>query len=254
MPVPGAVDDLSTIETSDVTYDVDGDTFEAFLARPTGTRRGAIIVIHEIFGPVPHIHDVARRFAAAGYDALAPNLYSRIGNPDPTDVQASMAKCVSITDDRIVADLEAAAAYLRALPDGAAKVACIGFCSGGRQTLVFGVRSDAPDAVIDCWGGSVHRATPTEEVTPERPIAPITQIDQLSCPAFIVSGANDQNPSPEIVAEIGSRGAAAGKDVTTKVYEGAGHAFFADYRPSYSEPQAFELWDDVLAFLGRTIG
>ena len=67
----------------------------------------------------------------------------------------------------------------------------------------------------------------------------------------LAGGAEDQNPSPEVLADLAERLRAAGKDVTLKVWDGVGHAFLADYRPSYAEPQAHELWADVLAVFER---
>jgi carboxymethylenebutenolidase len=251
MPVPGAVGADVKLETSDVRL---GDV-DAYLARPIGGgARGGIIVIHEAFGPVPHIADLTRRFAAAGYDAIAPNLYTRSGAPDPNDFPAVFKAMFGKPDAESVADLDAAAAHLRALPTSNGKVGVIGFCSGGRQTLLYACSSQAPDAAVDCWGGFVDRATQDDESTPTRPTPVRDLAASASCPIFLAGGAEDQNPSPEVLADLAERLEAAGKDVALKVWDGAGHAFLADYRPSYAEPQAHELWADVLAFFGRHLG
>jgi carboxymethylenebutenolidase len=248
MPVPGAVGDDTQLETSDVRL---GEV-DAYVASPTGGgRRGGVIVIHEAFGPVPHIADLARRFAAAGFDAIAPNLYSRAGAPDPKDFPAVFAAMFGKADAECVADLDAAAAHLRSLPTSNGKVGVIGFCSGGRQTLLYACSSSAPDAAVDCWGGFVDRATPDEETTATRPTPVRDLVGNASCPIFLAGGADDDNPSPAVLADLAARLEAAGKDVTLKVWDGVGHAFLADYRPSYAEPQAHELWADVLAFFGR---
>ena len=150
-------------------------------------------------------------------------------------------------------DLEAAAAHLRGLPSATAKVGAIGFCSGGRQTLLFACSSNKVDAAIDCWGGFIDRATPDAQTTPARPTPIITMVDRLSCPLFAVFGEEDQNPPVALADELRSRAQHAGKDVTTKVYKNAGHAFLADYRPSYREQPAFELWSDSVAFLDKQL-
>ena len=67
----------------------------------------------------------------------------------------------------------------------------------------------------------------------------------------LVFGVEDQNPPPEMAEELKKRAAAAGKDVTTKIFPAAGHAFLADYRPSYREGPAHELWNDTVAFFGK---
>ena len=75
---------------------------------------------------------------------------------------------------------------------------------------------------------------------------------KLNCPLFGVFGVEDQNPLPAMADEIKKRAeAAGGKDVTTKIYENAGHAFLADYRPSYREGPAHELWNDATAFFKK---
>ena len=153
-----------------------------------------------------------------------------------------------LPDSEAVQDLEAAADYLRALPGATGKVGAIGFCSGGRHTLLFACSSNKVDAAIDCWGGFIHRATPDAETTAARPKAPLDMVGSLHCPLFGVFGEEDQNPPVALEAELKKRGQAAGKNVTTKVYKGAGHAFLADYRPSYREGPAVELWGDIQSY------
>jgi carboxymethylenebutenolidase len=250
--LPGQVTDSSRVVTSDVVVRSSSEV-DAYLASPAegAGRRGGIIVIHEAFGPNDHIHDLARRFANVGFDALAPNLYSRVGAPDPTDIDAVMAKMREVTDAGAVDDLDASAAHLRALPSSNGRVGVIGFCSGGRQTLLFACSSEAPDAAVDCWGGWIHQATADELSTPARPTPVLDLVDGLSCPLFIVGGIEDTNPTPEILGELERRARAAGKDVTMRIWDGAGHAFLADYRPSYRAAQAHEVWPLIVEFFQR---
>ncbi|NMP24223.1 dienelactone hydrolase family protein [Sulfobacillus sp. DSM 109850] len=235
-----------------MSYPVDGAAIEAYVARPQepGHYPG-VIVIHEAFGPVEHIHDVARRFANRGYIAIAPNLYSRVGTPNPSDTQEVFKKMFGLQDGQIVRDLEGAASYLRATGYSNGKVGVIGFCSGGRQTLLMASSSHAVDAAVDCWGGFIRSATPDAATTPERPTPIIDMAENVSCPLFVVIGEEDQNPSPEDGELLSKRLKQAGKDFQLKVYRNAGHAFFADYRPNYREKAAFELWDDVSRFFDQ---
>jgi carboxymethylenebutenolidase len=117
--------------------------------------------------------------------------------------------------------------------------------------LLFACSSDKPDAAIDCWGGFIHRATPDAETTPARPTPILDMVDRLHCPLFAVFGEEDQNPTVAQSEELRSRAQRASKDVTIKVYKNAGHAFLADYRPSYREGPAGELWQDVVAFFEK---
>jgi carboxymethylenebutenolidase len=250
--VPGAVTDESRVTAGPVTYRNGDVEIEAYLARPTlPGPRPAVLVIHEAFGPNDHIHDLARRFANAGFDALAPNLYTRAGMPTPNDMDSVLEKMWGTPDGQVVSDLDAGAAYLRSLDDASGKVGCVGFCSGGRQTLLFAVSSTAVDAAVDCWGGFIDRATADDLTTDARPTPIIDMVANLACPLLAVGGAEDQNPSPEVLAELAKRLDALGKDATVKVFEDAGHAFLADYRPSYREGPAHELWPQIVAFFDR---
>ncbi|MGH7031412.1 MAG: dienelactone hydrolase family protein [Stellaceae bacterium] len=253
--IPGAVTDPSRVRGENIELKSGGDTITGYLARPSqpGGNPG-IVVIHEAFGLVEHIRDIARRFANIGYNALAPDLYARAGGPaDPNNMASVMPVMFGKSDTEAVRDLEAAAAHLRALSGAAAKVGAIGFCSGGRQTLLFACSSNRVDAAVDCWGGFIHRATPDAETTPARPKAILDLVGQLHCPLFAVFGEEDQNPSVAQSEDLQKRAQAAGKEVTIKVYKNAGHAFLADYRPSYREGPAAELWRDAVAFFDKQL-
>ncbi len=154
-------------------------------------------------------------------------------------------------DARVLEDLEAAADLLRARADCTGRLGCIGFCMGGRYTLLFACASDRLDAAVDCWGGFVDRATPEEVSTETRPTPPLEMVDKLHCPLLAAVGAEDHNPSPELAAELRRRLAATPHETRVDVYQGAGHAFFADYRPTYRPEAAALLWQRVVPFLDR---
>jgi carboxymethylenebutenolidase len=251
--IPGAVTDPSRVRGEDIEFKSGNDTIRGYLARPSQPERNpGIVVIHEAFGLVEHIRDIARRFANIGYNAIAPDLYSRKGGPsNPDDMASVMPVMFGKPDAEAVQDLEAAAAHLRGLSGASGKVGAIGFCSGGRQTLLFACSSDKVDAAVDCWGGFIQRATPDAETTTSRPKPILDMVGQLHCPLFGVFGEEDQNPTVAQSDELRSRAQRAGRDVTIKVYRNAGHAFLADYRPSYREGPAAELWSDAVAFFDK---
>ena len=251
--VPGVVTDPSRIKGGVVSLTSGGAQIPAYFARPNqpGNYPG-IVVIQEAFGLVDHICDLARRFANIGYNACAPALYWRRGAPkDPDVLETVFPVMFGLPDNEALQDLNAAADYLNAMPGATGKVGAIGFCSGGRHTLLFACNSNKVNAAIDCWGGFIHRATPDAETTPARPKAPLDMLGQLHCPLFGVFGEEDQNPPVALEAELKKRAQAAGKDVTTKIYKNAGHAFLADYRPSYREAAAQELWGDIHSYFGK---
>src|SRR5439155_24414919 len=132
--LPGAVTDLSRVRGEAIEFKSGSDTIRGYLARPSQPERNpGIVVIHEAFGLVEHIRDLARRFANIGYNALAPDLYTRAGGPsDPGDMATVMPVMFGKPDAEAVQDLEAAAAHLRGLSGATAKVGAIGFGSGGR--------------------------------------------------------------------------------------------------------------------------
>src|SRR5271163_1061605 len=251
--VPGLVTDPSKIKSGLVHAPSGGTRIPAYLAQPnTPGNYPGIVVIMEAFGLADHICDLARRFANIGYNAIAPDLYWRDGNPkDPGDFATVAPVMFGLKDSQAVGDLEASADFLNGLSGATGKIGAIGFCSGGRHTLLFACSSSKVDAAVDCWGGFIHRATPDAETTAARPKAPLDMVGQLHCPLFGVFGEEDQNPTVALSEELRSRAQRAGKDVTIKVYKNAGHAFLADYRPSYREGPAAELWKDVVAFFDK---
>jgi carboxymethylenebutenolidase len=254
--VPGAVSDPASVRGEELTFaGASGDQLNGYLARPAqGERHPAMIVIHEAMGLNDHIRDVANRFANLGYVTLGVDLYTREGGPPPMDDREKMMeRLFSISDATVLGDLEGAADFLRARADVSGKVGCIGFCMGGRYTLLFACASERLDAAVDCWGGFIDRATPDELSTPPRPTPPLELAEQLHCPLLAAVGGEDQNPSPAIAEQLRERAGASGQPVKVDVYEEAGHAFFADYRPSYRAQAAATLWQEIVPFLQRQL-
>jgi carboxymethylenebutenolidase len=257
--VPGAVTDPSRITAEELTFaGAGGVRVNGYLARPaaSGSYPG-VIVIHEASGLIDHIRDVSDRIADIGYVALAVDLYTREGGPPAMDdFQVVMKRLFAMSDATVLGDLEGAADYLRGRDDVAGRIGCIGFCMGGRYTLLFACTSDRLAAAVDCWGGFIDKATPEEHSTPERPTPPLELADRLRCSLLVAIGAEDHNPSPEIGTQLRERAgrssiASSGQEVKVDVYEGAGHAFFADYRPNYRPQAAAELWLQIVPFFAR---
>lgn len=246
--VPGALTDPSAVTDEEVTFPGhEGTQIKGRLARPAAgdAPRGAVIVLHEAMGLNDHITDVTRRVAGLGYTALAPDLYAREGIPPAGDRDAIFAAMFRQSDAQLVGDLQGAADHLHGLDEVNGRVACVGFCSGGRQTLLFAANTSSLAVAADCWGGFTRRANADEETTPLRPVAPIDQLEGLRCPLLVVVGGRDQNPSPADGRAIVARAAELGKDARLSVYDDAGHAFFADYRPTYVAAAAHRLWDEL---------
>lgn len=255
--VPGAVTDPSRIRAEDLTYaGAGGDHVNAYLAMPAGEGpHPGIVVIHEAGGLGEHIRDVANRFANIGYAALGVDLYTREGGPPSLDdMQVVMKRLFAMSDATVLGDLKAAVDLLRARSDATGKVGCIGFCMGGRFALLLACASERLDAVVDCWGGFIDRADFEQRSSAQRPTPPLELAAELHCPLLGAVGAEDQNPSPALAHDLAERARASGQEVQIDVYEGAGHAFFADYRPSYRPEPAAELWQRTVPFLARHLG
>jgi carboxymethylenebutenolidase len=161
------------IERNDVTHNLRADTFtitghqgdeiEAYLAQPTDdVSGGSIVVIHHMPGYDEGTKEIARKFAANGYAALIPNLYHREApGASPDDAAATARAAGGVPDDRLVGDVEGAMKHLQSLPASNGKVAVIGYCSGGRQSLLAGCRLPL-NGVIDCYGAFVAVDPPAE--------------------------------------------------------------------------------------------
>jgi carboxymethylenebutenolidase len=257
--VAGAVNDPTRISGEELTFAGAEETqVNGYLARPAdASSHPGMIVIHEAGGLNEHARDVANRLANVGYVALAVDLYTREGGPPEGGIQAVMERLFSMSDATVLGDLEGAADHLRGLDGVSGRIGCIGFCMGGRYTLLLACASDRLNAAVDCWGGFIDRATPEQRATEMRPIPPLELVaEQLGCPLLAAVGADDQNPSPELAEQL--RDAAvrspigrAGEEVKVDVYADAGHAFFADYRPSYRPQAAAKLWSELVPFLQR---
>ena len=226
----------------------DGTQINAYYSRPVESgRRGGVVVIMEAFGLNDHIKDVTRRFAEAGYLAIAPDMYTREGSPDESNMDAVIQTMFSVPDAQAIADLDGAAAYLRSQSDSNGKVGAIGFCSGGRYTLIFGCKGANVNACVDSAGGFIIQ----EEHTEQRPVSPIEMIPTLQCPLLALFGEEDANPSPAHAARLQEELDKHGKTYELVMYRNAGHAFFADYRPSYRAAPAQDMWHRTLQFYGQ---
>jgi carboxymethylenebutenolidase len=257
--VPGALTDPTRVNGEELTFAGFGGTHvNGYLARPAdAASHPGIVVIHEAGGLNEHIRDVVNRFANIGYVALGADLYTREGGPPPAgDMQAMMERLFSMSDEVVLGDLVGAADHLRSLDGVTGRIGCIGFCMGGRYTLLLACASDRLNAAVDCWGGFIDKATPDERSTPERPTPPLQLAEQLSCPLLAAVGAEDQNPSPEIAEQLRETAARSpigqsDQEVKVDVYDDASHAFFADYRPTYRPEPAAKLWAEIVPFLQR---
>jgi carboxymethylenebutenolidase len=226
------------------------DGIEAYLAQPLDPAPvGGVVVIHHMPGYDEQTKEITRRFAAHGYLAICPNLYSREApGASPDDAAAAARAQGGVPDDRLVGDVAAAASHLRSLGSSNGRVATIGYCSGGRQSFLAACSLDL-QAAVDCYGAFVTKPTPAK--FPLHFEAIVDRTPDLSCPLLGLFGVEDQNPTPDEVADLEAALTSAGKVFEFHSYEGAGHAFFATNRPSYRPEAANEGWERIWEFFGR---
>jgi carboxymethylenebutenolidase len=230
----------------------DGDEIEAYQARPAAEgARGGVVVIHHMPGYDRATKEITRRFAELGYDAICPNLYWREAPGAAPDDAAAVARANGgVPDERLVGDVGGAAAHLRSLPTSNGKVGSIGYCSGGRQSVLAACHIDL-DAAVDCYGAYVTGTPP--EGAPMRSNL-VDQLPSLRAPLLGLFGAEDAHPSPDEVAELEKILTENGKDFDFHSYDDAGHAFFAVDRPSYRVAAANDGWERITAFYAAKLG
>jgi carboxymethylenebutenolidase len=151
----------------------------------------------------------------------------------------------------LVGDVAGAADYLRALPTSNGKVGVIGYCSGGRQSVLAACNLEL-DAAIDCYGAFVTGTPP--EGFPLQVTNLVDQLPNLRAPLLGLFGNDDQYPTPEHVDELDEILNREGKAHEFHRYDGAGHAFFSADRPSYRVEAANDGWERIEAFLKTHLG
>ena len=240
------------LKTGEITFEVNGFKVPAFYAAPAGKANlPVILVIQEIFGVHEYIADTARRFAQAGYLAIAPELYARQGDPSKYNEMAKLMTEVvaKVPDEQVMADLDGAVKWAGANGGNLAKVGITGFCWGGRITWLYAEQSSNVKAGVAWYGRLV--GTPSA-LTPKHPL---DLAAGLKAPVLGLYGGQDGgipvatvNQMKEALADAGSKGNAAAKASEFVVYPDAPHAFHADYRPSYRKDAAEDGFKRAMAW------
>ena len=232
---------LSIRETT-VHYPSDGVTVRAFVAAPQSKeRRPAIIVVQEWWGLTDHIKDVARRYAAEGYVAIAPDMYSRLGHALTTDAGEAGKLMNTLKQEDGLKDLNATVAYLKSVPEvDGARLGVTGFCMGGSYALM-----------LPCVNADIKAAVPFYGQVPN-PDAPL---QKLTCPVLYFYGEDDGWITKADVQRLATALKKYNKPGEIKTYPGAPHAFFRDNDPSVYRPEAAkDAWIRTKAFFKQHLG
>lgn len=240
------------LTAGEVAIDVNGFKMRAYRAAPAGkTNLPVVLVVQEVFGVHEHIADVARRFAKAGYLAIAPELYQRQGDPSQyTEIGKLVSELVSkVPDAQVLGDLDATLQWAGANGGNPAKAGITGFCWGGRITWLFAAHNKNVKAAVAWYGRIVGQAS---ALTPKHPI---DVAGSLHGPVLGLYGAADTGIPLDTVdkmkaalAEAGAKGNSAAKASEFVVYPDTPHAFHADYRASYRKGPAEDGWKRALAW------
>ena len=223
------------------------DDMNTYVSQPNEPgRRPAVIVIQEAFGVTKHIQNVADRFAAAGYFAVAPALFHREGNTegirgtnpaygydDMDDVRAAMG---NLRDDQIILDINTTISWLRNHPRVLGdRIGITGFCMGGRVTYLAAAACPGLGAASVFYGGNIMG-------TWGDPPTPFDRTAAIQCPVMGNFGDLDANPTVDDVNKIEAELRKHGKTTDFKMYPGADHGFLCDERASYHEASANDSW------------
>ena len=235
--------------TGEVTIPVGDFKMPAYRAAPAGKANAPVVlVISEIFGVHEYIADVARRFAKAGYFAVAPELFVRQGDATAYgEISKLIAEVISkVPDAEVMADPDATVAWAKGQGAAADKLGITGFCWGGRITWLYTAHNPAVKAGVAWYGRLVGQASP---LTPAHPVDVAARV---RAPVLGLYGGDDGGIPVATVEQMRSALKAAGNAGSEiVVYPGAPHAFHADYRPSYRKEAAEDGWQRCQAWFGR---
>jgi len=223
----------------------------AYIAQPEGEEdaRGAIVVIQEAFGVNEHIEDVTRRFATAGYVAIAPHLFHRAGGGTAPygDFSKVMPLFEGLTDDGLLADVDAATANLEERGFDHHQIGIVGFCMGGRVSFLVAARRTL-GAAVGFYGGGI--------VTARFPQFPplIDEVPELKTPWLGLFGDQDESIPVEDVERLRD-------DLTERApvpnsvvrYPNAGHGFHCDERESFDAEAAEDGWRRTIAWFEQNL-
>lgn len=230
--------DTTGLSAGTVTLQIGGQAVPVYRAQPEGKKNlPVILVISEIFGVHEHIADVARRFAKLGYLALAPDLFVRQGDAVHAEREVLMRDIVGKTPDaQVLSDLDAVVAWARQNNGNVDKLGITGFCWGGRITWLYASHNPAVKAGV-AWYGRLE-GTPNQYT----PSNPIDLAARLTVPVLGLYGAKDTGIPQASIEKMQGELAKGKSGSTFVVFADSGHAFHADYRPSYVEKDAKEGW------------
>lgn len=237
--------DSAGLTAGEIAVPTKDGSMPAYRAMPAGGKSAPVIlVVQEIFGVHEYIRDVCRRLAKLGYMAVAPELYARQGDVSKmANVQEILSNVVAkVPDAQVMADLDACVAWAAKNGGDTARLGITGFCWGGRITWLYAAHNPKLKAGV-AWYGRLVGAQ-----TVQTPQQPLDMADAIKAPVLGLYGGADTGIPLDTVWTMQDRLKAAGSKSVLHVYDEAGHAFHADYRPSYRKEAAEDGWKKMQAW------
>ena len=223
----------------------------AYVARPaTRGRRGAIIVVNEIFGIHDYIKDVCRRFAREGYVAIAPDYFDRAGDSATMTSFDEIRPIVATANyEQVMGDTSGAIDWIRAQSFTDGDIGITGFCWGGTVVWMAAAHLTHIKAGVAWYGRVVRPAAGSWGSEEERPW-PLDSAAAMRAPVLGLYAELDNGIPLEGVerfrAALNANGNPSRSDII--VYPGVQHGFHADYRQSYNAEAAIDGWTRCLAW------
>ena len=240
--------DTTGLVAGEVMIPVGDFKLPAYRAAPANVANAPVVlVVSEIFGVHEHIADVARRFAKAGYFAIAPEMFVRQGDAGSYgEIAKLIAEVISkVPDGQVMADLDACVAWAKGQGADTGRTAVTGFCWGGRITWLYAAHNPAVKAGVAWYGRLVGAPS---ALTPAHPV---DLAGKLHARVLGLYGGQDTGIPLDTVEKMKAAlaaGSPAAKKSEFVVYPDAPHAFHADYRPSYRKDAADDGWKRCLAW------
>ena len=237
--------DATGLVSGTILVKIGGQDVPVYAAQPEGkTGLPVILVISEIFGVHEHIADMARRFAKQGYLAHEQIGCQRQGDATKAPSMPELMKNIvgKTPDAQVMSDLDAIVDWARQNGGDTARLGITGFCWGRRVTWLYAAHNPAVKAGVAWYGRLVGEAT---AITPQHPvdIAPT-----LTVPVLGLYGGKDTGIPQESIEKMKAALAKGASKSEFVVYPDAGHAFNADYRPSYVAADAKDGYARCLAW------
>lgn len=240
------ITDSTEIQSGETSIPTQGENMPAFHAKPRNASGPlpVILVVQEIFGVHEHIRDICRRLANEGYLAIAPELYFRQGDPSEyNDIPTLFKELVStVPDTQVLADLDHVANWASRHGGDMRNMGITGFCWGGRITWLYAAHNPQLKAAVAWYGKLVGEKTLKQQKQP------VDVAVDLTAPVLGLYGGKDDSIPQESVETMRQALRAANSKSEIVVYPDAGHAFNADYRPSYHEESAKDGWQRMLSW------